>query len=58
VECGFVWADHEFPKATKKAIASLWGMYNESDVGQMINQVESSKEIMKLVNDNDNEERK
>ena len=53
-----MWADPEWPKAMKKAIASLWGMYNQSVAGQIRSQVESSKEIMKLLDDKDNQERK
>lgn len=53
-----MWADPEWPEAMKKAIASLWGMYNQSVAGQIRSQVESSKEIMKLLDDKDNQERK
>lgn len=53
-----MWVDPEWPEAMKKAIASLWGMYNQSVGGQIRSQVESSKEIMKLLDDRDNQERK
>jgi hypothetical protein len=35
VECGFVWVDHEWPEAMKKAIARLCEMYDESKNTQM-----------------------
>ena len=53
-----MWADPKWPKAMKKVIASLWGMYNQSIAGQIKSQVESSMEIMKLLDDKDNQERK
>ena len=53
-----MWVDPEWPEAMKKAIARLWGMYNQSASGQIRSQVESSKEIMKLLDDTDNQERK
>jgi hypothetical protein len=52
-----VWVDSEWPEAMKKAIASLWLMYNKSIVGQIKSQVESSMEIMKLLDDKDNRDR-
>lgn len=53
-----MWVDPEWPEAMKKAIASLWGMCNQSFAGQMRGQVESSKEIVKLLDDKDKKERK
>lgn len=58
VDCGFVCVDHEWPEEMKKAIASLWRMYNQSVAGQIRSQVESSMEMMKLLDDKDNQERK
>ena len=53
-----MWVDPEWPEAMKKAISRLWGMYNQSAGGQIRCQVESSKEIMNLLDDRDNQERK
>ena len=58
VECGFVWVDPEWPEVMKKEISRLWGMYNQSVGGQIRSQVESSQEIINLLDDRDNLERK
>jgi hypothetical protein len=58
VECGFLWVDLEWPEATKKAIARLWEMYDESNSAQMKKQIQCKKDVMALDEEKDEMESK